>query len=53
VITTLLLVALTCYVVVGLLFVACAVVMAGRSPHPRPLPVRVATTPQSTTRPRT
>ena len=48
-IMTLLLVALTAYVVVGLVFVACAVVMAGRAPHPRPVPVEV----HSTTRPRT
>jgi hypothetical protein len=48
-IMTLLLVAITAYVVVGLLFVACAVVMAGRAPHPRPIPVAV----HSTTRPRT
>ena len=46
---TLLLAAITAYVVIGLLFVACAVVMAGRAPHPRPLPVAV----HSTTRPRT
>ena len=48
-IMTLLLVAITAYVVVGLLFVACAVVMAGRAPHPRPIPVEV----HSTIRPRT
>ena len=48
-IMTLLLVAITAYVVVGLLFVACAVVMAGRAPHPRPVPVSV----HSMTRPRT
>jgi hypothetical protein len=46
---TLLLAAIATYVVVGLLFVACAVVVAGRSPHPRPVPVVV----HSTTRPRT
>ena len=48
-IMTLLLIAITAYVVVGLVFVACAVVMAGRAPHPRPVPVEV----HSTTRPRT
>jgi hypothetical protein len=46
---TLLLAAITAYVLVGLLFVASAVVMAGRSPHPRP----VAVLAHSTTRPRT
>ena len=46
---TLLLAAIVAYVAVGLLFVACAVVMAGRSPHPSPVPVGV----HSTTRPRT
>jgi hypothetical protein len=40
---------MTTYVVVGLLFVGCAVVMAGRAPHPRPVPVHA----HSTTRPRT
>ena len=48
-IVTVLLVAITAYVLVGLLFVACAVVMAGRTPHPRPIPVEV----HSTMRPRT
>ncbi len=46
---TLLLAAIFAFAIVGLLFVASAVVMAGRSPHPRPIPVRV----YSTTRPRT
>jgi hypothetical protein len=46
---TLLLAAMFAYVVVGLLFVGSAVVMAGRSPHPRPVPVAV----HSTSRPRT
>jgi hypothetical protein len=48
---TLLLAAIAVYVVVGLLFVASAVVMAGRSPHPQPVRVPVAA--QSSTRPRT
>ena len=46
---TLLLAAIAAYALVGLLFVASAVVMAGRSPHPRPVPVAV----HSTTRQRT
>ena len=46
---TLLLAAIIAYVVVGLLFVACAVIMAGRTPHPRPVPVEL----HSTMRPRT
>jgi hypothetical protein len=45
----LLLAAITLYAVFGLLFVACAVVMAGRSPHPRPVPIQA----QSRTRART
>ena len=36
---TLLLAAIIAYVFIGLLFVGSAVVMAGRSPHPRPVPV--------------
>jgi len=46
---TLVLAAISAYVFVGLLFVGSAVVMAGRSPQPRPVPVRV----HSTSRPRT
>jgi hypothetical protein len=46
---TLLLAAVFAYVFVGLLFVGSAVVLAGRSPHPRPVPVHV----HSTSRPRT
>ncbi len=49
--TTLLLAAIFAYALLGLLFVGSAVVMAGRSPHPRPTPVPV--TVHSTSRPRT
>lgn len=44
---TLLLAVIVAYVAVGLLFVACAVVMAGRTPDPLPVELH------STMRPRT